>query len=95
MCRVVNPHDLCCHPPHTPPQHHPYQRGLGGGITLNILTIIIVIILISINIHLLILIMGGWVVAYACQEWSSVHRSLRDLTTRLLHYIELHYIALK
>ena len=39
---------------------------------------------------LLIIIMVVWVVAYACQEWSSVHRSLRDLTTRLLHYIALH-----
>ena len=38
---------------------------------------------------LLIIIMVVWVVAYACQEWSSVHRSLRDLTTRLLHYIAL------
>ena len=39
---------------------------------------------------LLIIIMVVWVVAYACQEWSSVHRSLRDLTTLLL----LHYDTL-
>ena len=48
----------------------------------------------NININIItmvILIMVGWVVAYACQEWSSVHRSLRDLTTWLLHYIALNH----